>query len=203
MSTKIEKREHVGTSAARKVRREQLVPATLFGSDIDAVSVSINRKELEEVIRSKGENAVFDVSLNGKTHKVILAEIQRAALKNEVYSVSLHAVNASDTLTVEVPIVLQDGDKRSDGVLDQHLLTITVEAKPDAIPSEITVDTSKLTVGETITVEELPKIDGVTYTTEAGASIAGVSPFRSDKELESSAGQEELVEEVQVVGEEE
>ena len=87
MSLKAELREKVGTGAARKVRNEGKVPASLYGKGTEAVSLVVDRRELEVVLKTVGLNKAFDLELDGKTQSVVVKSVDKAALADEIYSV--------------------------------------------------------------------------------------------------------------------
>ena len=70
MSLKAELREKVGSGSAKKVREAGLVPATLYGKGSDAVSLTVNRRELDVVLKTQGLSQAFELEFDGKKENV-------------------------------------------------------------------------------------------------------------------------------------
>ncbi|MDZ7835890.1 MAG: hypothetical protein U5K84_11780 [Alkalibacterium sp.] len=78
------KRTETGTSASRRAREEGKIPAAIYGKEVDTVSVLVDRKEFEMLLREVGTNGVFDVEVDGDdTYHVFVKEKTNAALKPE------------------------------------------------------------------------------------------------------------------------
>ena len=88
MKLQVEKREKVGSSAAKRARSDKKLTAVIYGKDVEATPVLLDAKEFDEVLKQLGKNAIFEVSMSdGKTMQVIVKDIQQAALKNQIQKV--------------------------------------------------------------------------------------------------------------------
>lgn len=199
MSLKAELRTQTGTGAARKARREGMIPVSLYGKDTEAVSLLINRREFEALLKAEGTNAVFDVEYDGKTQKVILHDYERAALKDEVYSVDLNAISADQKLQVEVPLHAVNIDTVKVGIVEVVINDILVETKPDSIPSHFEIDVEGMEIGDTKTVADLDKHAGVEVLLDPEEVVITVSaPTEEAEPVED----DEEAPEPEVIGEE-
>lgn len=71
-------RSDSGTSAARAVRREGRVPAVIYGGSGETVSVSVDGRELNRVLRTPGlMTEDMTVTINGQEERVRLQDVQR------------------------------------------------------------------------------------------------------------------------------
>lgn len=199
MSLKAELRTQTGTGAARKARREGMIPVSLYGKDTEAVSLLINRREFEALLKAEGTNAVFDVEYDGKTQKVILHDYERAALKDEVYSVDLNAISADQKLQVEVPLHAVNIDTVKVGIVEVVINDILVETKPDSIPSHFEIDVEGMEIGDTKTVADLDKHAGVEVLLDPEEVVITVS---APTEVAEPVEDDEEAPEPEVIGEE-
>ena len=87
MSLKAELREKVGSGSAKKVREAGLVPATLYGKGSEAVSLTVNRRELDVVLKTQGLSQAFELEFDGKKENFVVKAVNKAALADEIYSV--------------------------------------------------------------------------------------------------------------------
>ena len=200
MKLKAQKRERLGTSASKQARNDNKVPATIFGSDMDATSVLIDRKEFDELLRELGRNAVFNIDLDGKETQVLIKNIALSALKPEIYNVELNALTKGQKVTVPVTIILEGLDDVKEGVVTQTLNEVEVETDPLNIPTEITLNVSELVIGDTVTVSDLKVPKNVTVLAEADETVVVVSAPRVEEE---PAEGDAVVAEPQVIGEKE
>jgi large subunit ribosomal protein L25 len=62
-----QKRDGAGTSAAKQLRKEDLVPGVVYASDMEPTNISLSVSDVEQIRRELGLNSVFDLELDGKT----------------------------------------------------------------------------------------------------------------------------------------
>jgi large subunit ribosomal protein L25 len=200
MKLKAQKRERLGTSASKQARNDNKVPATIFGSDMDAQSVLIDRKEFDELLRELGRNAVFNIDLDGEETQVLIKNIDLSALKPEIYNVELNALTKGQKVTVPVTIVLEGLEDVKEGVVTQTLNEVEVETDPLDIPTEITLNVSDLVIGDTVVVSDLKVPENVTVLAEAEETVVVVAAPRVEEE--PTDGDAEVAE-PEVIGEKE
>ncbi|AXY26000.1 50S ribosomal protein L25 [Suicoccus acidiformans] len=188
MSLKAEVRMQTGTSASKRDRREGKIPVSLYGKDHKAQSLLIDRREFEQILRSEGANAVFDVEVEGQTQKVWIKDFEQAALQDIIYSVDLEAISANQTLEVEVPLYLVNEAAVKVGVVELVENTIMVETKPDSIPQSFELDVAELEIGDVLTVADLDVPADVTVIMEEDTTIVTVSaPTEEPEEVDPDA----------------
>lgn len=200
MKLKAQKRERLGTSASKQARNDNKVPATIFGSDMEAQSVLIDRKEFDELLRELGRNAVFNIDLDGEETQVLIKNIDLSALKPEIYNVELNALTKGQKVTVPVTIVLEGLEDIKEGVVTQTLNEVEVETDPLDIPTEITLNVSDLVIGDTVVVSDLKVPENVTVLAEAEETVVVVAAPRVEEE--PTDGDAEVAE-PEVIGEKE
>lgn len=182
-----QKRERMGTSASKQARAANKVPAVIFGKEIESLPVLVDKKELDDLLRKLGRNAVFHISLDGEETQVIIKNIDRSALKPEFYNVEMQALQAGQTVEVEVSINLVGGEDIAEGILSQTLNQVLIETLPAEIPSEITVSVAHLTIGDSVTVADLEIPKGVTVLSDAEETVATVSAPQEEVEVDPDA----------------
>lgn len=199
MSLKAELRTKTGTSASRQARREGKIPVSLYSKDVEPTSLLVDRREFEALLKAEGQNAVFTLAYDGKDQTVIIKNFEKAALKDEFYSVDLQAVSANETLQVEVPVVLVNAETVKEGVVDLVSTEVLVEATPANIPATLEFDVTGLVIGDVRTVADLTVPAGVTVLTDAETTLVSIAvPTEEPAEDE----EQEEVAEPEVIGEE-
>ena len=185
MKLTAKKREETGSSAAARYRREGLIPAAVYSKGTETISVLLEEKKIEEVIREMGRQAVFNIDVEGdKTQQVYIKEVQKEALEDALLHVSLQAIKAGEKIMVEVPVTLTDGDNIKTGILDQQLYEVSVEATPSNIPSEYTLSVGELEIGDSLAISDLEAVEGVEIQDEPETLVAQVLPPAEEEPTE-------------------
>lgn len=183
----------LGSSSTRRLRREDKIPGVVYGLGIDPVAVAVEYGELRQVLTTEaGLNALLTLKIEGESHLSIVKELQRHPARDLVMHVDFLRVDATQELSVEVPIVLQGEAKHvieQDGMVDQTMFTLTVLATPTTIPNELTVDVSDLEINESIRVADITLPEGVRTEVDPEDAVAIGTITRST--MESMAAEAE------------
>ena len=137
-----------GTRPSKRLRREQRVPAVVYGLSQDAVSIDVAWVDLREALTTDaGVNAVIHLKIGGEKQMSIVKDIQRHPVRRDVTHVDFLRIDPDQDVNVDVPLVMIGEAKAvtdADGMVDQNLFSLTVNAAPDSIPNELEVDISAL-----------------------------------------------------------
>jgi len=186
-----------GTRPSRRLRREGSIPAVVYGLDQDPVSVTVEWPDLRRAITTDaGLNAVIQIDIDGDRHMSLVRDVQRHPVRRDVLHVDFIRIDPDQEVVVDVPIVLvgeADEVTNNDGMVDQNLFALTVSAAPDNIPTEIELDVSALTIGDSLRVADLVLPAGVTTEVDPEDAVAVAMITRST--LEQLAAEEAAAEE--------
>ncbi len=192
-----------GSRPSRRLRRQGLVPAVVYGLDREPVSVTVPWPELRRVLTTgAGVNVVISLKVGDTEELAMVREIQRHPVRREVLHVDFVRVAADRPVEVEVPIELVGEAvevERASGMIDQVLHTLTVSARPADVPDAIRHDISDLGVGDVVRVGDLALPDGVSTDVEADETVATAVVTRST--IESMAADEEAAEAAEAAAE--
>ncbi|PAD19713.1 50S ribosomal protein L25/general stress protein Ctc [Terribacillus saccharophilus] len=185
---KADKRENNTKSYIRGLREEGVIPAIVYGKGKEPVSVAVDSVDLLKTVRDEGKNAVISLDIKGESVDVMLHDYQTDPLKASLVHADFYVVNMSEARTVEVPIQLEGEAPGSNegGVLQQPLYDLEISAKPNDIPDQITVDVSKLEVGNSISVGDLPTDGAYEILTDADTTIATVTAPTAEIETDDT-----------------
>ena len=194
-------REQVGSRAARRLRRQGMVPGVLYGRG-EPVSICIEERELRRALTgAAGLHSILDVQIDGtgRSHASILKEYQVDKVRGGVTHVDLQEVRLDQTIHASVSVHLVGGDDapgvREGGVLSQPLREVNVEALPLEVPEHIDLDVSHMASGDTLRIGDVVVPDGVTILDDPETVVATVTaPTRVvEPELEEVAAEEAAV----------
>lgn len=207
-SLKAVKRETKGKGSSRKLRRQGLIPAVVYGGDTN-MSLTIDPVELDNLLKELGgENAIIPLSVKGvkgADKNVILKEMQSDPVSDEILHVDLLEVAMDRAITIEVPITLQgepEPVKDGDAIIEQILDSVEVFCLPSDIPQELVLDISGMGMNEVRHVGDLTPPEGVEVRREedtpvvtVGAVKVVVEEVEEEEEEELEEGAEEAAEE--------
>jgi large subunit ribosomal protein L25 len=171
-------RQDTGKGAARALRRSGQVPAVIYGHAREPQALAIPTRELERLLgRISAESTVVELSLDGRTARTLIREIQRHPFKRDILHVDFQELVAGEKVTVNVPIVLVGTAEgvRAGGIMDQVLRELSIEVDPVNMPNHIDVDVSQLTIGHSLHVSDLTIPDGVTVLDDEDATVVTVA----------------------------
>jgi large subunit ribosomal protein L25 len=193
-SLKIEKRTIVGRKV-KKLRKEGLLPATIYGKAIASLSVQVSVKEFEKVYKEVGETGLVELSLSSeKTRPVLIKNVQLDPRLSTPLHVDFYQVNLAEKIKANVPVE-QVGEPKAVldkvGVLEVPLSEVEVESLPGDLPEKIEVDVTNLAnIDDQITAGDLKAPSGVTILTDGSQVLFKIGELVT-KEAEELAKAEE------------
>jgi large subunit ribosomal protein L25 len=194
--------------AVKSLRRQDLVPAVIYGHDFKALSIQVPMKELERVYAEAGESTVVYLNVNGQDHPTIIHDIVRDALSDKFLHADFYKVRLDEKIHAKIQfnfIGESPAVKEAGGVLVKNIDHVKVEALPSDLVNEIVIDVSLLkTFDDVIRVADISVPKGIVILDQPEEVIAVVTPPRSEAELaELEQKVEEKVEDVEGVKKEE
>lgn len=176
---KVELREETGKGISRRLRAAGRIPGVVFGKGIEATPVSVDLKQLTDVIAGKGgRNHILTLDCEGALNgqNVIVSDLLLDSLKGHPRTVDLHKINLADKVKVHVPvkIVGNAAGVKAGGFLDFAMHQLDVECLPVHIPEAITVDVTELTIGHSIHVGDIPAPVGITILSDPSAAVISI-----------------------------
>lgn len=148
-----------GSSAARRLRRDEQVPAVLYGQGMTPVSVSVARADLRVALSGPaGANTILTLEIDGNSYPAVVKDMQRHPVRRTVAHVDFMRIDLSEELTVSVPVHLVGNAKAvlaEGGLVDAATDTLELVTTPANMPSEVTVDVSNMQPGDVIRLSEI------------------------------------------------
>ena len=154
-------REERGKGPARRTRATGMVPAILYGGKEDAVSLSVNAKQVAKILRSEtGHNTIFSVHVaGGNEEQAMVKDWQVDPVSGSLLHVDLLRVAMDVRMRVKVPVHTfgePQGVKLQGGIFEMVTREVEVECLPGDIPEEFKMDVSELLIGKQLRAADLP-----------------------------------------------
>ena len=170
-------RANVGKKDAAALRREERVPCVLYGQGTQ-VHFSARRIDIEKLVFTP-EVYQIDLDVEGRTAQAIIQEIQQDNINGKVKHVDFLELNENKPVKVALPVRLTGASRGvlAGGKLLQVFRRLTVFALPSALPDAVTIDITKLRIGQSVRVGQI-EANGLTFLEPANAVVVSVKMAR-------------------------
>ena len=206
-----EARSASGTSASRRLRHDNKVPAIVYGAGKGNESLVLDQEQLMHNLGMEAfQSAIIDLKAPGGSQQVILREVQMHPYRPMVLHVDLQRIKASEKLHMKVPLHFEGADvapgvKVDDGILAHLMTDLDITCLPRDLPEYISLDVSELQMNQSLHVSDIQLPEGVQLTATAfhegeDPTVATVTPPKvMEEEIELAEGEEgEVLEEGEV-----
>jgi large subunit ribosomal protein L25 len=149
-----EPRTEFGKGGARRTRRAGKIPAVLYGHGTDPRHIALPAREFGLAIRA-GANTLLTLQIDGGSELALPKAIQRHPIRGNYEHVDLLLVRSGEKVTIEVPITLTGEPSTRDGLIDQQLMTLTVEAEATHIPDHLELSIEGISIGDNRTAADV------------------------------------------------
>ena len=148
-----------GSAEARRIRREEKIPAVIYGQGMEPVSVIVDRRDLRLALSgAAGTNTILEIKVEGNVYPAVIKDLQRHPVRRTVAHVDFLRINMNEELTIAVPVRLVGEAKAvlsEGGLVDASEDTIDIVTTPANMPSEISIDVSAMQPGEVIRLGQI------------------------------------------------
>jgi large subunit ribosomal protein L25 len=153
-----EVRTDIGKKATKAFRKEDKIPAVIYGGEKadKAIHFTVTNSEVRKLIYTP-EIFLVDLTIGKDNYKAILKDVQVHPVTDEILHLDFLHVFENKPITIDVPLVL-DGlaeGVKAGGKLSLDLRKLKVRALYDKVPEKVHVDVSGLALGKSIQVGEL------------------------------------------------
>src|ERR1700722_18029682 len=177
----IHQRAEVGTTGAKRARREGRIPGALYGHGA-AEAIAVDARTLNELLSSGGQSHIVDATIGGKKESVLLREVQRDPITHRPISADFQRVSSTEAIVALVHIVtvgVAPGVKEGGGVMDIVTHALEVKGPAGKLPEHFEIDVSELNVHDHVTAGEVKLPAGFTLITPAETVVVGIEGSRT------------------------
>lgn len=187
-----ESREGLGVKGAlSQIRAAKKVPAIVYGGHKEPVSITVTAKDLAQIVKA-GKNTIVEMTLNGEKELVLVKEIQYHVVTDLPIHADFQRVAMKDKMDVVVPLKLEGkpADVAQYGAIVEHILReLEVRALVSAIPHEIVVDITNVTINKGLLAGDIKLPEGVELITDAEAPIVSLMVPKEEEVAAPAADQ--------------
>ena len=183
----------------RKLRSAGFVPGVVYGPSIGSISVQFPYRAVEVTLMNAGGTNLIDIEVNGDSYPSLAREVQRDVVRGDILHVDFLAVDQTQRIRVEVPIVMQGESPvvtAREGILITGRSSLTMEVFPGDIRDRILIDLSQLMeMGSEVLVGDLAFGENVTVHNDPNEMLAKIvqpAAARAEEELDELEAEGEL-----------
>jgi large subunit ribosomal protein L25 len=179
-----ESRTEFGKGAARRIRREDKVPAVIYGHGNEPIHITLPGHATMMALKHGGANALLELDVEGTTQLALTKQVQIDPIKRHLEHIDFVAVRRGEKVTVDVPVHLVGEAARETLVVTENT-TISLEAEATHIPEFIEVDIDGAAAGTQILASDLKLPSGSTLLLDADALVVNITEQQSAASLEA------------------
>lgn len=183
----------LGSRASRRLRHEGKIPGVVYGHGTEPVPVAVVARDLRVALSGEsGLNTLLSLEAGDQTFLTLAREMQHHPVRGTVTHVDFQIVRRDEVISADVPVNLVGEAaevNRGDGMVEQQLFVLAVNARPADIPSAIDVDISGLAIGESIRVGTLTLPPGVATDADPDSVVVVAQPPRVSVGAEGAEGE--------------
>ena len=175
-------RKKHGTSAARRTRLQNKVPAVVYHSGIEATPLSVDKISLNKALRTG--QMIFEVNVEDKNQFVLVKEIQYHPVTDEIIHIDFQKVKEDEKISLEVAI-RSTGEAQGvklGGLLVQMLNSVTVKCRPAEIPEFLEIDVTDMEMSTNLFVKDITLPSDVEMITAQDIAVVSVQEPKQESE---------------------
>ena len=181
-------RESFGKKHTKRVRKEGLVPAIIYGGDT-TTAISLSPKSVKPLVYTP-DFKLAEIAVGSDSHKCILKDITFHPLTDEIVHIDFLRVIPDTPIKVEIPVDFKGKSPgvKEGGKLIPQMRKVKVKTTPENLVDRVFVDISELELGNSVRVRDIEFPDGMEVMTTTATPVAIVEVPRA---LKSAAAAEE------------
>ena len=183
-----------GKNEARRTRRAGQIPAVIYGSFQEPVSIAVNPRDISKITHSNtGYNTIFNLVIQGgETTPVMLVDRQVDPVKGTLLHADFKRIDLTKRLRVSIPVHTTGeaaGVKVQGGLLEVITRMIEIECLPDEIPEGFTVDVTELMIGQAKRASDVALTGSMKLVSSPETVIAHSVALRAEEVVEPTAAE--------------
>lgn len=193
----VQLRNQTGSRKIKSIRRENAVPAIVYGGENKPTSIRVDRSNYERIMRHHhGQSVIFHLNvMDGekklRDYSVIVKEEQHDPVSDQLLHIDFNRISLTKELEVKVPVETKGdpvGVKRDGGSLERILWELPVICLPTKIPQKIVVEVGHLEIGDAIHVKDITLPEGVRTKQDPDAILVSIIPPMKEEAMAPAEG---------------
>ena len=178
------KKRTITGKKVRKLRREGIVPANIFGTGFTSMSIEIPVTDFVHTYKVARETGIVNIKVDKASIPTLVRDVQRHPVSREILHVEFRKIDLKKKIETQVPVEMVGTSiaiTQKGGVLLTQINELTIEALPSNIPEHIEIDISSLKeIGDEVKIGDLPKQKEYTIVDESDKTIVSAIEHKEE-----------------------
>src|SRR4051794_28483162 len=185
-----EMRTEFGKGAARRIRRDDKIPAVVYGHGNDPIHLTLPGHDTMMALKHGGANALLELDIEGSSQLALTKQVQVDPIRRVLEHIDFVAVRRGEKVTVDVPVHVI-GDAVSETLVVLENSTVQVEAEATNIPEYIEVSVEGASAGTQIHASDLDLPEGTTLLVDPETLVVNITQAQTAEQLEAELSEAE------------
>jgi large subunit ribosomal protein L25 len=179
-----------GKTAVKAARREEAVPCVLYGHGAEPRSFQVQEINLRDLIYTDQFHTVA-IQLDGTQYDCVLKDVDFHPVTDRVIHADFQVLNPKEKITIKVPVHYSGNaiGVRNGGSLKTFVHKIAIKCFPENLPEFLSVDISKLKIGQSILVRTF-NVPGIEIKAPADQTLVSIIRPRTALSIEEEEEEE-------------
>lgn len=184
-------RTDMGKGPARRLRREGLIPAVVYGHT-DPLHCSVSARDFYSTFHTVSESTIVTLAVGKEKREVLIKEYDEDITTGNVRHIDFYEIEKGKKLRTNIAIELEGSPLgvREGGILDHNLYQLEIECLPKDLPEHLIVDIGGLQLDDVLHVRDLTVPEGVRILTNPDQTVASIVKPRAAVEDEAEGDEE-------------
>lgn len=190
-----ETRERAGKGASRALRRDNRIPAVIYGGKEEPLMIHLEQKELvRQLMTGHFMNSIVMIEIGGKSVRVLPKDVAFHPVTDVPTHVDFLRLSKDAKIEVEIPVVFVNQEAspglKKGAVLNVVRHELVLMCVSDKIPDEIEIDVTGLEVGDSIHISSVKMPEGSEVQFDRDYTVATIvapSALRSKDDVTAAA----------------
>jgi large subunit ribosomal protein L25 len=191
-----EVRTDLGKGASRRLRRENKVPAVLYGAEKDPISLTLDHNTLVHQLENEAfYSHILTIDVAGNSEKAVLKDLQRHPAKQLILHADFMRVSDKEKLKMNVPLHFMNEEQapgvKKGGIVTHSITEVEIQCLPKDLPEYLEVDLADVDIEEIVHLTDIKLPAGVElvelqHGEGHNQAVAAIHKTRASKETEES-----------------
>lgn len=175
-------REQSGNKQTRKLGREDMIPGVLYTKGGQSKLLKLSFNEINSALERYGDRVVVQLNVGSDEVPAIIKEVQRDPVNHKIIHIDFQPVSLHEVIHAEVPIVIINGERaeKNGWIINRQVGEVQVQGEVENIPRSITIDASKLKLGDVLKVSDLEISQELSILSPSEEIVLSVKQFKEE-----------------------
>lgn len=155
-----------GKGASRRLRKQNLVPAIIYGGNEEPTTIAIKNNELWKLLENEAFfSNILTIKLDGQEELAVIKDLQRHPSKGFPMHADFQRIVKGEKINMNIPVHFVGRETapgvKAGGILSTLVTDIEIVCLPQDLPEYLEVDVSELEIGESLHLTDIKLPEGV------------------------------------------